>query len=126
MQAYLDPDPFESVLAFHRRVERHLATLAALPAHLDLHGPGPEACASAAALLHCFDSECVRRHAEEERELWPQMERGIQGELQLAAFRTLRRVLAEQHREIERAWRGLRRPLQGVAEGVSRKLDAAQ
>ena len=114
----------DTLFRFHRRVERHLATLAALPAHLDLYGAGPEASASAASLLHCFDHECARHHAEEEGELWPRMERAITGAARRAAFRELRRAMALQHRAIEAAWRDLRKPLYAVAEGFPRRLDA--
>lgn len=126
MNASAAVDPFESLLSFHRRVERHLATFAALPAHLEVHGAGPEACASASMLLHCFDHECAQRHADEEHALWPRFDRALPGELQRASFRALRRALAAEHREIEQSWRALRRPLMAVAEGMPRRLDAAQ
>ena len=125
MQAFA-ADPFDALLDFHRRVERHLATLAALPAHLEAHGAGAESCASASVLLHCFDHECARRHGEEEHELWPRIDRSLAGDMHRAAFRSLRRALASEHRGIEQAWRELRRPLVAVAEGIPRRLDASQ
>lgn len=114
---------FEALLAFHRRAERHLATLAALPVELVRHGPTPAATLSAETLLACFDRECARRHAEEERELLPLLERCIEDDATRGHFRGLRRELAEQHRAIEAAWRNVRRPLQAVAEGLQRRLD---
>jgi hypothetical protein len=115
---------FDSLMGFHRRVERHLALLVSLPTLLATDGPSPRTCAAADALLHCFDRECARRHAEEERELWPLLERRIADDLQRARFRSLRRTLAEQHRGIEHVWRGVRRPLHAVAEGLSRQIAA--
>ena len=114
----------ESLMGFHRRVERHLAVLAALPTQLLDQGATPRTTAAAAALLQCFDRECARRHAEEERELLPMIERHIVDDMKRAHFRSLRRTLAEQHRGIERAWREVRRPLEAVAEGLPRRLEA--
>ena len=118
-------DPFEALLSFHRRMERQLASLAALPAVIDAYGMNPEACATAAILLHCFDTECARRHSQQERELWPALEAALGRPEELNAFRTLRRSLSTQHREIEAAWGGLRRPLMAIAEGLPRRLDLA-
>lgn len=114
---------FEALLAFHRRAERHLATLATLPAELARRGPSPVSTLSAEVLIACFDRECARRHAEEERDLWPMLERSIADAGLRGQFRDLRRTLAEQHRGIEAAWRTVRRPLQAVAEGLQRRLD---
>jgi iron-sulfur cluster repair protein YtfE (RIC family) len=113
----------ESLFRFHRRAERHLATLAALPAHLELYGIGPEISASAAALLHCFDHECVRHHAAEEHDVWPRIERSLVGPDRRADFRALRRALEQDHRELQAAWRELSRPLRAVSEGLCRRLD---
>lgn len=114
---------FEAMLGFHRRVERQLAALAALPTDLALRGPGPESSSRAAAVIACFDLECTRRHAQEERDLWPLLERCIEDGSARSHFRAVRRQLAEQHRDIERAWRTVRRPLQAVSEGLRRQLD---
>lgn len=114
---------FDALLSFHRRVERQLAALAALPTELALRGPGPETTSRADAVIMCFDKECVRRHAEEEHDLWPLFERCIEDGSARSHFRAVRRQLAEQHRDIEHAWRTVRRPLQAVAEGLGRRLD---
>ena len=121
----LDDTPLllDSLLGFHRRVERHLALLASLPGLLEAQGPGPRTSAAAETLLQCFDNECARRHAEEERDLWPALERRIGDDLQRSHFRSLRRTLAEQHRDLERAWRDVRRPLHAVSEGMARRIE---
>lgn len=113
----------DGLLMFHRRAERHLATLAWLPAQLEAEGPTPHTAAAAQNVLACFDRDCARRHAEEERELLPLLERALDDGDQRARFRALRRALAEQHRGIERAWRELRRPLAAVGEGLDRRLE---
>lgn len=116
-------DLLEGVFHLHRRVERRLAQLATLCANLEAWGPGAENAASALALLDCFDRECVLRHGEEERELWPQLERRLRGDLDRSEFRALRRALAAQHQALARAWARARRPLPAVAEGLPRRLD---
>ena len=112
-----------SLFRFHRRIERHLATLSTMPGHLEREGAGPQIAASAGALLQCFDHDCARHLAAEERELWPAIERTLWDPTARTEFRQLRRALAAQHREVALAWQQLRRPLCAVAEGLPRRLD---
>lgn len=114
-------EPLERLLAFHRRIERRLAHLAALPGHLAAHGAGAESCATAAAILHCF-GQMERHHAREERVLLPMVERRIGESAARTRFREMRRRLAAEHRQLEDAWRALRPPLDAIAEGMVRRL----
>lgn len=119
----LSPDPLESLLMFHRRVERCLASLAILPVHLETCGVNAEASARAGAILHCLGPAMALHHAEEERDLLPMLERRIGDASALGCFRAARQALEGDHREIESAWKRLRRPLQGLAEGLPRRFD---
>lgn len=115
-------DPVEMLLMFHRRIERHLAELGRLPAHIEAHGLDGEALRVAAATLTCFGPAALQHHADEERELLPMLERRIPDGGARNAFKALQRQLEGDHREIERAWRGIRRPLEAIAEGIVRRL----
>jgi pyridoxamine 5'-phosphate oxidase len=114
-------DPVEALLGFHRRIERQLAALGRLPGLIDALGAGPESMSIAASVLSCFGPAITMHHDEEERDLLPLIERRIvAGEL--AAFRDVRRRLEVDHREMERGWRELRRPLEAIGEGALRRL----
>jgi hemerythrin-like domain-containing protein len=116
-------DPVEFLLSFHRRVERQLAALGRLPGHIEAFGIGAEAMSIAASLLDCFGPAIAIHHAEEERDLLPLIERRLAAS-DLHAFRDVRRRLEVDHREMERTWRELRRPLEAIGEGMLRRLPA--
>lgn len=118
-------DPVDSLLAFHRRLERHLAALGRLPAHIESRGTDAEASATAATLLHCLGPASAMHHAEEEAELLPLLERRIAAAREREAFHAQRRALEADHHEIHSLWRGLRRPLEAIAEGLERRVPAA-
>jgi hemerythrin-like domain-containing protein len=115
-------DPIDALMLFHRRIERQLASLGRLPAQIEVRGLEPQAVADAGAILACFGAAAVQHHAAEERELLPMLERRIGHDHGRRAFRALRQQLEGDHREIERAWRCLRRPLEAIAEGMPRRL----
>lgn len=119
-------DPVERMLSFHRRLERELAAFTRLPMHLESSGMGAEASAAAAGLLHCFGEESARHHAEEELDLLPMLERRIATARERDEFRALREELHADHCEMQRLWRSLRRPLEAMAEGLERRLPAAE
>lgn len=120
----LSADVLDPMLAFHRRIERRLADLAALPARLEACGLEAETIGAAAEVLRAFGTSFAFHQAIEEREILPAIQRRIDDPASLASFRALRAHLEGDHREIERAWRSLRRPLEAVAEGAIRPLSA--
>jgi hemerythrin-like domain-containing protein len=122
LPASLD-DPVESMLGFHRRLERELAALGRLPGHIEAYGIGAEAMAIAASVLHCLGAAGALHHHDEERDLLPLIERRLRAS-QLDEFRDLQRRLDCDHREMDRTWRELRRPLEAIGEGVARRLPA--
>jgi hemerythrin-like domain-containing protein len=115
-------DPVDQLLTFHRRIERQLAELGRLPALLEDRGLDAEALRTVAAILSCFGVAALQHHADEERELLPLLERRIPEGGPLVAFQALRGQIEGDHREIERAWRVIRRPLEAIAEGIPRRL----
>lgn len=118
-------DPVDSLLRFHRRLERNLAAFGRLPLLIEVSGIGAEASATAVSLLHCFGPACDLHHAEEERDLMPRLETRIP----LAkrdAWLAFRRGVERDHRELERLWRSLCRPLKAISEGLDRRLAAEE
>jgi hemerythrin-like domain-containing protein len=101
-------DPVDAMLGFHRRIERQLASLGALPRLLETNGPDAASMTTAASVLDFF-SRAMPVHHHDEEEL-----------ARLIGFCD-ERIEAE-HGEMDQAWRSLRRPLQAIAEGVRRAL----
>lgn len=116
-------DPLDALLGFHRRIERQLASLGRLPCHLETRGIDAESSAAAAAILAFFSADLALHHADEEQ-LLPMLDMRIAGAAERERFRELRHRLEAEHREMDRGWRGLRRPLESIAEGVQRRLPA--
>jgi hypothetical protein len=116
-------DPVEALLGFHRRIERQLAAIGHLPTHLEVRGMDAEASAAAATLV-AFFSEAIETHHADEEELLPMLEMRTREARERDEMRALRQRLEAEHREMARTWKPLRRPLEGLAEGVHRKLPA--
>ena len=115
-------DPLEMLLACHRRIEKQLQTLERLRVHLHAHGVDADASMAAQALLRYFTRAAVDHHADEERDLFPLLERRITDEGDRERFLALRESLERDHRQVEAQWARLRKPLEGIAEGFTRTL----
>lgn len=115
-------DPVESLLGFHRRIERQLAALCRLPVHLEVHGVDPTASAAAASIVTFFTIAVPQHHVDEERELLPLIDQRLGDTAERKEFRELRQRLDVDHRDMDAAWRRLRRPLEAIGEGVHRTL----
>jgi hemerythrin-like domain-containing protein len=115
-------DPLEMLLACHRKIEKQLETLKRLRVHLATHGVDPEASAAAQALLRYFDKAATNHNDDEEQDLFPLLEQRITDAGEFARFRDFRAEIERDHREIEAKWARMRRPLEGIAEGLTRGL----
>ena len=115
-------DPLEMLFGCHRRIEKQLATLKRLREHLDTKGIDAEASAAAEAVLRYFRKAAVDHHEDEEQDVFPLIERRIGDTDEGARFRELRARLEADHRALESAWARVRKPLEGVAEGLMRTL----
>ena len=118
-------DPLEMLLACHRRIEKQLETLKRLRAHVDAHGVDAEASSAAQAVLRYFFSAAVNHHADEEVDLFPLLDKRIADAGERARFAHFRARLEADHRQLEGAWQRLRRPLEGIADGLTRTLPQA-
>lgn len=117
-------EPFEMLTGCHRRIEKQLGTLKRLRSHLEAKGVDAEATSAAQAVLRYFAQAAVSHLADEERDLFPLIERRINDPGEAARFRAFRETLESDHRAIEAAWARLRRPLEGISEGLTRVLPA--
>lgn len=115
-------DPLEMLFGCHRRIEKQLETLKRLRAHLDAKGIDAEASAAAEAVLRYFRKAAVDHHADEEQDVFPLIEQRIEDADEAARFRELRARLESEHRKLEEAWARVRKPLEGIAEGLMRPL----
>jgi hemerythrin-like domain-containing protein len=117
-------DPLEMLLGCHRRIEKQLETLKRLRAHVAQKGVDAEATTAAQAVLKYFRMAAVNHHMDEERDLFPLLEARITDEGERHRFDAFRQTLEAEHRALESAWARLRKPLEGMAEGLTRQLPA--
>jgi hemerythrin-like domain-containing protein len=115
-------DPLEMLLGCHRRIEKQLETLKRLRAHVEAHGVDADASSAAQAILKYFVKAAPHHHADEEHDLMPLLEARIADPGEAARFRAFREAIESDHRKLESAWARLRRPLEGIAEGLARAL----
>src|SRR5687768_13448696 len=115
-------DPLGMLLGCHRRIEKKLATLKALASHLRDKGIDAEASAAAQGLLAYFNVAAVHHHGDEEVDLFPLIEHRIRDADERERFTQLDARLRAEHREMENLWTRLRRPLEGIAEGLMRTI----
>lgn len=119
-------DPLEMLLGCHRRIEKQLETLKRLCTHLQERGVDAEASTAAQAVLRYFQSAAPNHHQDEELDLFPLLQARIADASEQERFRTLRERLATEHRGFEGAWSRLRKPLEGIGEGLMRTLPAQE
>jgi pyridoxamine 5'-phosphate oxidase len=118
-------DPLEMLLSCHRRIEKQLDTLKRLMAHVTRNGVDADASIAAQAVLRYFARAAANHHDDEEKDLFPLLEQRITDPGERARFEALRASLERDHREVESLWSRLRKPLEGIADGLPRNLPAA-
>jgi hemerythrin-like domain-containing protein len=116
-------DPVDALLAFHRRIERQLAALGAIPARLEERGLDAETSAQAASSIAFFRGALSLHHADE-AELLTLLEPRMRSRGEREEFDDVRQRLESEHRQMDATWRSLNRPLAGIAEGVARRIPA--
>jgi TonB family protein len=84
-----------------------------------------EACGEAQSIPRSFEGPARHQHENEDRHLFPLLERRIARGEELNRFRALRATFAAQHREIDACWAKLAKPLHTIAEGLPKSLNAA-
>lgn len=117
-------DPIGMWMGCHRRIEKQLKTLSKLPSHLADKGMDAEASNAAQAIIRYFEKAASHHHEDEDLDLFPLLDKRITDGGDLARFRELRTRLEEDHSRMGPCWAKLRKPLQGIADGLAKTLDA--
>jgi len=117
-----DPDaPIANFSQCHVGIVGQLDALGELPALL---APAARARRVAADTLAFFDTVVLEHHAQEERELFPAVQRSAtRGAEQDQVGAIVERLTAE-HRQVEDLWATLKPDLKRVAKGLDAALDA--
>jgi hemerythrin-like domain-containing protein len=118
-------DPLEMLLACHRRIEKQLETLKRLRAHLESGPMDAEASRAAQSVLRYFPRSALHHQEDEEKDVFPLLALRIDEPGERSRFDALREELERDHREIESIWARLKKPLEGIAEGLPRVLPAS-
>jgi hemerythrin-like domain-containing protein len=115
--------PLEMLAACHGRIEQRCATLRRLVPHLAAHGADADARSAAVSVLRYFDGAALQHHRDEEDDLFPALLESMAGS-DAVCIRDLTTRLADEHRQLEAAWRRLRPRLEEIAAGRGEPLDA--
>src|SRR5205809_1488196 len=115
-------DPVGMLLGCHRRIEKKLATLKALCSHLAAKGIDAEASVAAQGVLRYFGAAVAHHHDDEELDLMPLLRRRVADAGDRARLEALDARIREDHGEMGRNWARIRKPLEGVADGLTRTI----
>lgn len=110
--------PFEMLEACHERVQRMLALLARLRAHLREHGADTQARQAARDVMRYFDQAAPQHHRDEELHVFPPVL--AQGDPGRVAVVTR---LLQDHRDMEAGWTRARAVLARVADGTLPRME---
>ncbi len=114
-------EPFEMLEACHERVQRSLALLGRLVAHVDAHGHDAQSRSAAHDVLRYFELAAPHHHEDEERHVFPRLL--AQGDE--AVVQAVQR-LRDEHARMSELWAQLRPVLQawsGDAAGGAVPVD---
>jgi len=111
--------PFDMLTACHDRLQRMLALLDRLRAHLAEHGADEQARQAARDVMRYFDLASPQHHRDEELHVFPTLlAQGEPAQAELVA-----RLLRD-HRAMDAAWTQARAVLAAIAEGALAALPA--
>lgn len=114
--------PISNFSNCHVGIIRRLDALADLPAMLAAAARAHE---TAEQSLAFFRTVIFEHHQEEERELFPAVIASAQAGEERKRVDTMATRLTDEHREIEKIWKGLEKGLTQVVKGKSSVLDVA-
>src|SRR5512138_3356128 len=108
--------PLEMLDACHDRIRRQCSTLLRLRTHVAASGVDEAARAAARGVMRYFDTAAKDHHADEEVDLFPALLESMAGS-DPVCIRELIDRLTNEHRELDRLWRGVRTWLVAVEAG---------
>jgi hemerythrin-like domain-containing protein len=115
-------DPVGMFLGCHRRIEKKLGTLRRLRTYISEKGIDAEASVAAQEVLRYFDAPAAYHHEDEEIDLLPLLKKRIADATDRQRLHEIRDRLVDEHKEMDRVWGRLRKPLEGIADGLMRML----
>lgn len=111
--------PFEMLQACHERLDRTLALLARLRAHVAANGADEQARQAARDVLRYFDQAAPQHHRDEELHVFPP----LLAQADASTVAVVRR-LQQDHAAMEVHWEAARQILHALAEGERNAFDA--
>lgn len=117
--------PLEMLAACHIRIEHQCNTLQRLAEHLPGHGSDEQARQAATNIMRYFDTAAVDHHADEEDDLFPALLESVAGS-DPVCIKALIDRLCHEHRQLEAAWRRLRKTLVQIAAGENAMLSGQE
>lgn len=115
--------PLSEFADCHSSIVQHLQQLADLPALLPVAQAARQ---KAAVALEFFNRVIYQHHTEEEKDLFPLVQRCAQVGAERDQAQHIARELTDQHRELEALWESLEPGLKKVAHGKDSALNPDQ
>ena len=116
-------EPIADFSQCHAGIFRKLDQLSELPALLE---PAARARDVAEKSLEFFREAIFEHHLDEERELFPAVLASCRDDAERERVTAMNRQLTDEHRELERLWKGLESGLKRVVKGQFADVDVAQ
>ncbi len=114
-------EPIADFSQCHAGIFRKLDLLGELPALLE---PAQRARDVAEKSLEFFREAIFEHHLDEERELFPAVLANCRDETERARVVSMNKRLSDEHRDLERIWKGLESGLKKVVKGQFSDVDA--
>ena len=118
-------EPLQAMADCNERLLQHCATLRRLAPYLGECGFDPQARTAVDQLSRFFDHALPLHHADQEQDLFPALLEAMAGS-HAVCLHELGDGLAQEHRELQRLWLGLRPALQDLASGRVGSLPAQE
>jgi hemerythrin-like domain-containing protein len=116
--------PLDLWHACHQRVERMLALLQRLSAHVNERGADEEARNAATSVRRYFDEAAPRHHEDEEADLFPRLLASTH-DAEHARLENVIAALREEHRHLDAKWASVRATLVAIERGEAAQFDEA-
>lgn len=114
------PSPISSFTDCHAGIVGHLDAIGQLDALLE---SATRARAIAQRAVEFFDEMILNHHEDEERELFPTVQKYASAGSERADVERICKRLIEDHRKLERQWNAIKPALARIASGKDTKLD---
>ncbi len=115
-------DPMQLFSGCHARIHERMGMVRALAETLGEAEPSQAAAGMAEAIVRFYESTVLAHHREEEKELWPMLERSAQ-DTDAQTFKSIGARLKDEHRELEALWDEIIPALRRIGHRKAAKID---